>query len=138
MRPKTIGRVLGIGVRLTGRAVAKGLEGPAQPANGAGVLRQSGAQAAGRATGNASRGIVKGVRGFLRPFGHVGGIVWLEVMGVFFLLPVIVFTPTVWRTRMSWAHGPDHRAFVASSIMVAVFLYLGISSFLRARRRAKA
>ena len=41
----------------------------------------------------------------LRPFGRVGGIVWLEVMGVFFLLPVMVFTPTVWRTRMNCAAG---------------------------------
>jgi hypothetical protein len=95
----------------------------------------AGARATGRMTGQASRGVAKGLGGFLRPFGRVGGILWLEVTGVFFLLPVIVFTPMIWRTRMSWANGPDHRAFVASTILVVVFLYLGVSSFWRARRR---
>jgi hypothetical protein len=133
---------MGVGVRLAGRAVAKGLEGPAQPVSGqmAPVSVQPGESAAksvGHATGRASRGVVKGVGGFLRPFGRVGGIVWLEVTGVFFLLPVIVFMPMVWRTRMSWAHGPDHRTFLSSAIVVVVFLYLGISSFWRARKRSQ-
>jgi hypothetical protein len=75
------------------------------------------------------------VGGFLRPFRRVGGILWLEITGVFFLLPVLVFAPTVWRTHYSWAHGPDHRTFIVSAIVVAVFLYLGVTSFLRARRR---
>ena len=91
----------------------------------------------GQATGRASRGVVKGVGGFLRPFGRVGGIVWLEVSGVFFLLPVIVFAPMVWHTRMSWAHGPDHRTFLSSAIVVVVFFYLGVSSFWRARKRSR-
>jgi hypothetical protein len=54
---------------------------------------------------------------------------------VFFLLPVVVFAPVLWRTRASWQHGPDHRTFVAAAVVVAVFLYLGATSFLRARRR---
>ncbi len=83
-----------------------------------------------------ARGSVsQGVGGFLRPFRRVGGILWLEVTGVFFLLPVLVFAPTVWRTRLSWAHGPDHRTFVASAIVIVVFFYLGVTSFLRARRK---
>jgi hypothetical protein len=81
------------------------------------------------------QGVAKGVGGFLRPFRRVGGILWLEVTGVFFLLPVVVFGPTVWRTRLSWAHGPDHRTFVVSTLVVVVFLYLGITSFWRARRK---
>jgi hypothetical protein len=147
MKPQTIGRVFGIGVRLAGRAVAKGLEGPRQPANGfngsaadipgASTAKASSAKSIGQATGRASRGVVKGVGGFLRPFGRVGGIVWLEVTGVFFFLPVIVFAPMIWRTRMSWAQGPDHRTFAASIFVVVIFLYLGISSFWRARRRSK-
>jgi hypothetical protein len=73
--------------------------------------------------------------GFLKPFREVGGKLWLEVTGVFFLLPVLVFTPTMWRTRASFAQGPDHRTFVSSTIVVLVFLYLGISSFWRARKK---
>ena len=60
---------------------------------------------------------------------------WLEVTGVFFLLPVVVFIPTLWRTRASWMHGPDHRTFVASAIVVVIFSYLGATSFWRARKR---
>lgn len=92
-------------------------------------VRPSAAQAANRGS------VSQGVGGFLRPFRRVGGILWLEVTGAFFLLPVAVFAPTVWRTRLSWAHGPDHRTFVASTIVVVVFSYLGVTSFLRARRK---
>jgi hypothetical protein len=65
----------------------------------------------------------------------VGGILWLEVMGAVFLLPVAVFAPTLWRARTSYAHGPDHRTFLATAGVMLVFLYLSASSFWRARRR---
>lgn len=142
MRPQTIGRVLGIGVRITGRIVGQRLAGPPHIPNsrqaaaaGPSIAR---AQSAARATAQASRGVARGVGGFLRPFGRVGGIVWLEVTGVFFLLPVLVFGPKLWQARASWDHGPDHRTFVASAIVVVVFLYLGITSFWRAHRRSSA
>jgi hypothetical protein len=75
------------------------------------------------------------VGGFLRPFRRIGGILWLEVTGVFFLLPVAVFAPKLWSTRASWAHGSDHRTFLLTTGVMAVFLYLGVSSFWRARKR---
>jgi hypothetical protein len=78
------------------------------------------------------------VGGFLRPFRRLGGILWLEVTGVFFLLPVIVFTPNLWRMRASWAHGPDHQMFLITAGVVALFLYLGVTSFWRARRRSRS
>jgi type VI protein secretion system component VasK len=83
-------------------------------------------------------GVARGVGGFLRPFRRVGGILWLEVTGVFFLLPAIVFAPNLWRMRVSWAHGPDHRMFLITAGVVALFLYLGVSSFWRARRRSRS
>jgi hypothetical protein len=92
-------------------------------------------QSAGQAAAPTRQNISKGIGGFLRPFRRVGGILWLEVMGVFFLLPVVVFAPNIWRCRASFAHGPDHRTFLISIIFVAVFLYLGVSSFWRAWRR---
>ena len=73
--------------------------------------------------------------GFLRPFQRVGGILWLEVTGVFFFLPVVVFGPVLWKTRLSWAHGPDHSTFVITAAIVVLFLYLSVSSFWRARKR---
>ncbi len=147
MRPQTIGRALGVGLRVAGRMAGHYLAGPepvrtvgAAAVSGAGSARsgtgsaRSSGQAAGRVAAQASRG----VGGFLKPFRRVGGIVWLEVTGVFFLLPVLVFAPKVWQTRASWAYGPDHRTFVASAIVVVVFLYLGITSFWRARKRSAA
>ena len=145
MRPEKIGRVLGVGLRVAGRVASERMSGTATvtAAQSAGATSQgtgeaagqAAGQATGRAAGSAGKGVVRGVGGFLRPFQRVGGTIWLEVTGVFFFLPVLVFAPTLWRTRMSWEHGPDHRMFVAAAIVVAVFFYLGVTSFWRARRR---
>lgn len=92
-------------------------------------------QEAGKAAVLGAKGVGRGVAGFLRPFQRVGGILWLEVTGAFFLIFVLAFAPTLWRTRLSYASGPDHRTFWAAAIIMAVFLYLSISSFWKARKR---
>jgi hypothetical protein len=133
MKPQTIGRVLGIGVRLAGRVAGAGAQVAASavaPPSG-----QSPSLAAGRTAGQVTRGAARGLRGFLRPFSRVGGILWLEVSGVFFLLPVLVLAPEVWRTRLSYAQGLGHRNFLISATVSALFLYLSVSSFWRARKR---
>lgn len=140
MRPQTIGRAFGIGLRVAGRIAGQRLAGATQPSQprpvaGAAAPVGAGLRAAGEAPTRARPSVTEGVGGFLRPFRRVGGILWLEVTGVFFLLPVLVFGPAVWRTRLSWAHGPDHRTFLVSVFVVAVFLYLGVTSFWRARHR---
>jgi hypothetical protein len=141
VRPQTIGRVLGIGLRVAGRVAGQRIMGEGQTATNAAesdeMKRPAAADAAsrGRVAGQATRGVARGVGGFLRPFGRVGSKIWLEVSGVFFLLPVLVFTPTLWRTRFSYLHGPDHRLFVSSAIVVVLFLYLGVSSFWRAGKK---
>jgi hypothetical protein len=104
----------------------------------AGNVQQSASPAAaarGRAAGQVTRGASRGVSAFFKPFKSVGSKILLEVIGVFFLLPVVVFAPVLWRTRANWQHGPDHRTFVAAAVVIVVFLYLGVTSFLRARRR---
>jgi len=88
--------------------------------------------------GQARHAVSQGVSGFLRPFRRVGGILWLEVMGVFFLLPVIVFAPALWHAAVIYTHTSDHRTFWVTAGVVAVFLYLSISSFWRAHRRSRA
>jgi hypothetical protein len=75
------------------------------------------------------------VGGFLRPFARVGGIVWLEVCGVFFFLFVAVFGRSLWIHRAGWASGPEHTQFWISVGLLLVFLYLGVSSFWRAHRK---
>lgn len=90
---------------------------------------------AGQVATRTAGGVGRGVVGFLRPFRRVGGILWLEVSGVFFLLFVVAFAPTLWRTRHSYAHGPDHRTFWAAASIMVVFLYLSVTSFWRARKK---
>lgn len=132
MRPQTIGRVFGISLRLGGRYLGQVISG--ERANPAATLGGQ-ARAAGDKVRAVGRGTARGVGGFLAPFRRVGGIVWLEVSGVFFLLPVMVFGPTLWRLRADALQGPNHRTFVLTAIVVALFLYLGVSSFWRAHRR---
>ena len=136
MKPEKIGRVLGVGLRVAGRMASERMSSSATVAAPAAAQPAGAAsRSAGQAAGAATKGVASGVGGFLRPFRRVGGTIWLEVTGVFFFLPVLVFAPTIWRTRASWEHGPDHRLFVAAAIVVAVFFYLGVTSFWRARRR---
>jgi hypothetical protein len=148
MKPQTIGRVLGIGLRVAGRFAGERLAGqPAaasQPASGprqvgsatvSGAEQRTKGQTVARATIQASRGVKQGVGGFLRPFQRVGGILWLEVTGVFFLLFALVFGWYMWQ---SWAVTGAHvwnRSATLSAFFMLVFLYLGASSFWRASKR---
>jgi hypothetical protein len=141
MRAQTIGRVLGVGVRVAGRIAGQRIAGPTQSASatprpvtvpGVGAQRpRISPQKAVRAGGSVARGL----GGFLRPFRRVGHSVFLEVTGVFFLLFVLVFGNWAWRTRASYAQGPDHTRFLVYSAMALVFLYLSASSFWRAKRK---
>ena len=148
MRSLFIGRVLGTGVRVAGKMVGERLAAATEPdpvpqfQSHSGTQTQSvgntavhKAKSSAAKAAQASGGVARGVGGFLRPFRRVGGILWLEVTGVFFLLPVVAFAPNLLRMRASWAHGPDHRTFLVTALVVAVFLYLGLSSFWRARRK---
>jgi hypothetical protein len=138
MKPHSIGRALGIGMRVAGRIASQRVAAGAQaaanaPARPAANAAQS--RGAGQVAGKVTRGLARGVGGFLRPFGRVGGILWLEITGVFFFLPVVVFAPILWRTRASYLHGPDHKTFLLTAAIMAVFLYLSVSSFWRTRKR---
>lgn len=141
MRPESIGRILGTGLRVAGRMASQRLAGRARTSGAAPATaapaRQSGqaGQAAALETAATAKGVARGVGGFLRPFRRLGAILWLEVTGAFFLIFVMVSASFMWKNRTSYAHGPAHREFVASAAMMAVFLYLGVSSFWRARRR---
>jgi len=43
--------------------------------------------------------------------------------------------PTLWRTRPASPHGPWDKTFLFSALVMAVFFYLSVSSFWRARKR---
>ncbi|MGD0739326.1 MAG: hypothetical protein ABR957_06985 [Terracidiphilus sp.] len=148
-----IGRALGVGVRVAGHIVGQFLAPSAQPAgapqmhqsvpvgsaqqNRAGQAAACATHQVGQSVGQAGRSVSRGVGGFLRPFRRVGGVLWLEVSGVFFLLPVVVFAAPLWRAVVAYPHTSDHRTLWVTAGIVALFLYLGVSSFWRAHRRSK-
>ena len=138
MKPYVIGRVVGMGLRVAGRVAGQHMAASA-PAPQSGVQGRSAGQAATQATrvaGQATKNVARGVGGFLRPFRRVGGIIWLEVTGVFFLIFVPVFIwRGLWPARASYLHGPDHWRFLVFAGLTLVFLYLGVSSFWRAGRK---
>jgi hypothetical protein len=148
MRAQFIGRVLGTGVRVAGKMAGERLmaaaDAPAVRPAGTGAQPQTQTYVntvdrvrnTGRAVAQAKGGVTRGLGGFFKPFKRVGRVLWLEVTGAFFLLPVVAFAPNLWRIRSNWAHGPDHKMFLISAAVVGVFLYLGISSFWRARRKS--
>ena len=145
---------MGIGVRVAGRIAGQRLAAsaqstatpsgvrPAAPVAGSEFQAQAVRQGANRATAQAGqplnhtgRSVSRGVGGLLHPFRRVGGILWLEVTGVFFLLFALVFTRGVVNGIANYAHTSDHGSLWGSTGAIVVFLYLGISSFWRANRR---
>ena len=134
MKPQNIGRTLGIGLRIAGRIAGQSIAAGAQAAANR-PASQPAARTAGKVAGQATRGLGRGIGGFLKPFGRVGGILWLEVTGVFFFLFVVVFARFAWITRTDYAQGPNHMKFLVSAGVAMVFLYLTVSSFWRARHK---
>jgi hypothetical protein len=139
MRPEKIGRVLGIGLRVAGRVagqrIAAGTADAGRQTAASAIPTAVAANQRGRAAGRAVANASRAAGGFFRPFRRVGGILWLEVTGSFFLLFVLFFAQNLWRLRASWAHGADHSRFLLYAVLTTVFLYLGLSSFWRASRR---
>lgn len=132
---------MGIGLRVAGRIAGQRVAGganaaanaPARPAAAESAAQSS--RATGKAAGLAAKGVARGMGGFLRPFGRVGSIIWLEVTGAFFFLFVVVFARALWMYRASYAQGPDHQKFLVSVPLLLVFLYFSVSAFWRAQRK---
>lgn len=88
------------------------------------------------------RGVREGASRFrdvaLRPFVRLSGVLLLEVVGVFFGIFALYGFNTMWRVHASWRTGsPGHRQFVGGALMLAIFGYFCLTSFLRARRRER-
>jgi hypothetical protein len=81
------------------------------------------------------KGVQQGMGGFFRPFKRVGGILWLEVTGFFFLLFALVFGWYMWQSITTQMPHVWNRNATISCAFMAVFLYLGVSSFWRASKR---
>ena len=154
MDPNQLGKKLGIGVRIAGRIAQQRMQdnaarqaSPAPQASPAGYPEavQSPHPAAppnrpaspsNKANAHKlTRAAGRGVGGFLRPFGRVGGILWLEITGFFFGMFALYFAQDIWRTRLSYAAGPQHNRFLIAIALTLVFGYLSASAFWRAKRR---
>jgi hypothetical protein len=161
MNPNEIGKKLGIGIRVAGRIAQQraqqagnGQAQPQNPADSTSAAQQTAQSASqpsrmpspaanygargreiGKSTHRFTRAAGRGVGGFLRPFGRVGGILWLEVTGFFFGLFGLYFAVDMWRTRLSYAAGPQHGRFLIAAGLVLVFGYLSVSAFWRAKRK---
>ncbi len=142
MKPKIIGRSLGIGLRVAGRIAGQRLAAASQaaaaprPQPEPAVPNRAAIQTTAQIASKSARAAARGVGGFLRPFSRVGGAVLLEVTGLFFLIFVPVFIwRGLWPIRSDYAHGPEHMKFLAYIGLTLLFLYLGVSSFWRAHKR---
>jgi hypothetical protein len=76
-----------------------------------------------------------------RPFVRLSGVLWLEVSGVFFGVFALLALGYLWKLRGAWhagaADASDHRSWMGAVIMLVLFGYFCVSSFVRARRRER-
>lgn len=154
MEAKDFGRRVGIGLRVAGR-IAKERAQAQEQAGGsevvasvqsvrdsiqgmrtdaaAGVAEQ--VRVARQKAPGVARAAGRGVGGFLRPFGRVGGILWLEVTGFFFGLIALYFGFDIWKVRTSLMVGPEHIHSLLSAGAALLFAYLCVSAYWRAGRK---
>lgn len=117
MKAEKVGRSVGIVMRVAGQIFSSHRESRVE------------------LTGKVARGAGRGVGGFVRPFARIGHILWLEVIGSIFLLFALFFALNLWQLRASYATGAEHPKFLLIAGVLILFLYLGLSSFWRARRK---
>jgi hypothetical protein len=93
-----------------------------------------------------ARGAREGLRRGSRSFGgtawktikRLGGVLWLEVSGVFFGIFALFFAGGAWRLRGEWhSTTAAHRQLVVALAMLAFFGYFCVSNFVYARRRER-
>ena len=143
------GRKLGIGLRLFAKAARRGVNAAAASSaaqktaissasykpvsagsSSSAAQAKSTAEALGRGTRNFGRAV-------LGPVAHTGGVLWLEVTGLFFGLFTLFFVQNVYRFRASWKIGPEHIHFLVYSALTLLFAVFTVSQFLKARRKEK-
>ena len=116
--------------------------GENKTAEASGLGRQSRAalRVAGRKAGENrwARAFYRGGSSFLGSVGHVIHALWLEVTGFLFLtLAVIGGGATVREYHRYLAGTAPRNRVVLGVLFTLLFLYFGLESFLRARRKSK-
>jgi hypothetical protein len=146
MEPKKVGRTLGIGVRVASNMVRERVEratathsAPVEAGNGrpaAPASPRPSIKIDSRVAG-AKRGAKAFGKAFLGPFTHAGGILWLEITGLFFALFALFFVQSVYRVRGAWRQGPEHAHLLLYIALAVGFAWFSFSSFLRAYRKSR-
>ena len=166
MDPVRFGRALGVGARAAAKTVVHAADAATSP-NPAGArpaarsaptvvpparadtprvqqVRSTVSASATRARQTAG-GVREGSRRFgqevWQPFRRLSGVLWLEFTGVFFGIFAAFALTAVVRLHGAWRRTPanasEHARLVGASLMLAVFGYFCVSSFLQAKRREK-
>ena len=145
------GRALGVGAREAAKAAIKAADAVTAPnprqatrqtKTATTVVTQKPAPIAERAR-STTAGVKRGGRRFgeavWKPFVKAGGVLWLEVTGVLFALFALVIGTWVFNQRRDfWAAGEaKHRVWFAAA-MLAFFVYLTASNFLKAKQKSRA
>jgi hypothetical protein len=148
MRSKTVGRALGIGMRVAGKALLEDKPLSPEAARAAEQRRLEGIQAAGErgraagaSLGQGTRKVSRGTRNFGRavwnPFAWASSVLWLEITGLFFGLFAFFFAQHVYELRGAWRSGPEHMHLVLYCVLLVAFVYFAASSFVRASRKQR-
>ncbi len=151
------GRALGVGARAAAKTLVSAVDAATAP-NPSAAAKPKPTAASGRApaaeavrTGQqAARsltgaGLKQGGRQFgkavWRPVVKLSGVLWLELTGVFFGIFALSAAGGAWKWRLAMhqtsANHLAHERFEWAVIMAAVFAYFCVTSFLKARRRAR-
>jgi hypothetical protein len=120
----------------------------ARPTAAAGTAPRRAAKKAAQAVVQARevrKGLGRGSRRFgeavWKPFVRLSGVLWLEVSGVFFGIFALLAFGYIWKFRGAWrgsaANAASHRSLVGAAVMLALFGYFCVSSFVRARQRGR-
>ena len=139
MEPNSLGRKLGVGVRVASRMLLeRASQGspPTPPVPDVVAPTRQSQVYAGR-----GKGVARGTRKFgeamWKPLAHASGVLWLEVTGLFFGVFTFFFGMNTYKLRYEWAVGPDHQRFLVYGIVTLIFGYFTFSSFYRARKKEK-
>jgi hypothetical protein len=110
-------------------------ESPSLGRQGRAVLRVAGKQAG---KNRWARAFYRGGSSFLENVGGAVHALWLEVTGFLFLVLAVIGAGATLREYHQYLAGAASRNRVAlAAIFSLLFLYFGIESFVRARRKAK-
>jgi hypothetical protein len=144
MEPKKVGRTLGIGVRVASNMLRERVEraaastpAPSTAGNGRPTATPRPSVPLSSRVATAKRGAKAFGQALLGPFTHAGGVLWLEITGLFFALFALFFVQSVYRVHTAWRQGPEHTHLLLYCALAFIFAWFSVSSFTRAYRKSK-